>query len=149
MGIFSKVVSVKFGWNESALTKELVYLHLEGLCEAKSPVKPVTPKKNPAQSPVPIFGMKLPYKKDSRWLKLLNNTICVIAAIPAQNSWIVLSILIGVFDTNSFILTISGGIWGGGEFIIIGLLDDMMPSDQLSRKLWNKIITYDMVKLKK
>ena len=96
---------------------------MEGFCEAKSPVKPVTPKKNPAQSPVPISGMKLQYKSDSRWL---NNSICVIAAIPAHTSWIVLSILIGFFDTHSFILTLSGWGWGGGEFIIVGLLDGMM-----------------------
>ena len=96
-------------------TKIYAYLHLEGFCEANSPIKPVTPKKNPVHIPAPISEIHI---------RLLSNIICVIMAITAQTSWTMLISLIAFFDTNFFILAVSD--WGWGVFKIIGLFGNIM-----------------------
>ena len=98
------------------------YLHLEGFCEVNSPIKPVTPKKNPVQSPAPASAML--WERSDFWL--LSNVICVIMAIPAHISWTMLSPLIVFLDTSFFILSVSDWGWVWGEFKIIGLFCNMV-----------------------
>ena len=58
------------------------YLHLEGFCDVNKPINPVTPKKNPVQTPVPISAI-CSSRSD---LRSPSNMICVIMAITAHAS---------------------------------------------------------------